>query len=56
MKPYCNLCMEELLSIIKKLYDKNVTLLNKKLEMYEAYRHKTTFRHFFLSTDDPING
>ena len=56
MKRYCNLCAEENLSILKNLHEKNVTLMNKKLEIYEACRHKTTFHRFFLSTDDTING
>ena len=31
MKPYCNLCMEELLSIIKKLYDKKCHTTEQKI-------------------------
>ena len=53
-KPNFNLCMEERLTILKKLRDKCVTIMNKNSEIYGAYRHKTTFRRFFLSTDDPI--
>ena len=30
MKPYCNLCMEELLSIIKKLYGKKCHTTEQK--------------------------
>ena len=44
MKPNCNLCIEECLTILKKLHDKRVTILNKNLEIYGACRHKTTFR------------
>ena len=53
-KPNCNLCMEERLTILKKLRDKCVTLMNKNLEIYRAYRHKITLRQFSLFTDDPI--
>ena len=28
--------------------------MNKNSEIYGAYRHKTTFHRFFLSTDDPV--
>ena len=53
-KSNCNLCMEECLTILKKLRDKCVTIINNNLEIYGACRHKTTFRQFFLSTDDPV--
>ena len=53
-KPDCNLCMEELLTILKKIRDKHVTIMNKNLEIYGAFRHKTTFHRFYLSTDDPV--
>ena len=53
-KPNCNLCMEELLTILKNLRDKRVTIMNKNLEIYEACRHKTTFHQFCLSTDNPV--
>ena len=43
-KPNCNLCMEEFLTILKKLYEKCVTILNKNLEIYGACQNKTTFR------------
>ena len=42
--------------IPKKLHDKNVTLMNKDLDIYGICRHKTTFCHFFLITDYPVNG
>ena len=53
-KPNCNLCMEELLTILKKLRDKRVTIMNENSEIYGACRHKTCFHRFCLSTDDPI--
>ena len=49
-----NLCMEEHLTIFKRLRDKRVTIMNKNLEIYGACRHKTTIHQFFLSTDDPV--
>ena len=53
-KPNCNICMEERLTILKKLRDKRVTILNKNSETYGACRHKTSFHRFCLSTDDPV--
>ena len=53
-KPICNLCMEEPLTILKKLGDKCIKVMIKNLEIYGACRHKTTFRRFFLSTDDTV--
>ena len=53
-KPNCNLCMQEILTILKMLRDKRVTVMNKNLEIYGAFRHKTCFHIFCLSTDDPI--
>ena len=53
-KPNCNLCMEERLTILKRLCDKHITILNKNLEIYGACRHKTIFRQFCLSTHDII--
>ena len=53
-KPNCNLCMQEHLTILKKLRDKHVTVMNKNTQIYGACRHKTTFHLFFLSTDDPV--
>ena len=46
--------MQERLSILKKLRDKRVTVMNKNSEIYGACWHKTTFHDFFLSTDGPI--
>ena len=48
-KPNCNLCMEERLTILKKLRDKRFTLMNENSEIYRACRLKTTFCRFFLS-------
>ena len=53
-KPNCNLCMEERLTILKKLREKRVTIMNKNSEIYGACRHKTCFHRFFLSTDDSV--
>ena len=53
-KPNCNLCMQELLTILKKLHDKRVTVMNNNLEIYRSFRHKTIFHKFCLSTDDPV--
>ena len=53
-RPNCNLCMQEPLTILKKLREKRVTVMNKNLETYGACRHKTAFHQFCLSTDDPI--
>ena len=53
-KPNYNLCMEERLTIPKKIRDKNVTLMNKNVERYRDFRHKITFHKFFLSTDDTV--
>ena len=53
-KPNCNLCMQECLTILKKLREKRITVMNKNLEIYGACWHKTTFRLFCLSTDDPV--
>ena len=53
-EPNCNLCMEERLTILKKLRDKRVTIMNKNSELYGVCRHKTCFRRFCLSTDDSV--
>ena len=45
--------MEERLTILKNLYEKRVTIMNKNLEIYGACRKKK-FQSIFLSTDDPI--
>ena len=53
-KPNCNLCMQERLTILKKLREKRVTVMNKNSEIYGACRHKTNFHQFSLSTDDTV--
>ena len=53
-KPNWNLCMEERLTILKKLLDKRVTIMNKNSEIYGSCWHKTNFNQFFLSTDDTV--
>ena len=53
-KPNFNLCVEESLTILKKLCDKRVTIKNNNSEMYGACWHKMTFRQFCLITDDTI--
>ena len=55
-KPNCNIFIEGRLTVLKNLHDKNVTVMNKNLEIYGACRHKLNFRRFCLSTDDPVNG
>ena len=47
-KPNCNLCMEERLTILKKLRDKRVTIINKNSEIYGACQHKTCFHRFLF--------
>ena len=54
MKPNYNLCMEELSTILKKLRDKCVTIMQKNLEIYGSCRHKMNFRRFCLSIDDHV--
>ena len=53
-KPNCNLFMEERLTILKKLREKRVTIMNKNLEICGACLHKMTFHRFCLSTDDAV--
>ena len=52
--PNCNLCMQEDLTIPKKLRNKRVTVMNKNLEIYGSCWHKMTFHRSCLSTYDPI--
>ena len=54
LKPNFNLCMEERSTILKKIRDKHVIIMNNNLEIYGACRHKATFRRFCLSNDDPV--
>ena len=49
-----NLCTEERLTILRKLRDKRVKIMNKNSDLHGACWHKTTFHRFFLSTDDPV--
>ena len=51
-KPNCNICMEERLTILKKLHEKCVTVMNNNSEIYGAFRQKTNLHQFFLITDD----
>ena len=53
-KPNCNICIQECLTILEKLRDKRVTIMNNNSEIYGACQHKTTFHRFCLSTDDPF--
>ena len=54
MKPNCNICMQEHLTIIKNIREKRVTVMNNNSYIYGAYWHRTTFHQFCLSTDDPV--
>ena len=47
-KPNCNLCMKEILTILKNLRDKSVTVMNKNSAMYGACQLKRTFHKCFL--------
>ena len=53
-KPNYNLFIKEGLTILKKIREKCVTIMNNISEIYGACRHKTTIYQFFLSTDDPV--
>ena len=55
-KPNYNPCMKEQLTILKKLRDECVTLVNRNLEIYGAFWNKTTFHKNFPSTGDTVNG
>ena len=50
-KPYRPLCMDERLMILKKLRTKHDKVMNKNSHIYGAFRNKTNFPYFFLSTD-----
>ena len=45
-KPNCNLCIKEHLTILKKLHDKHVTVINNNSDIYGAFQHKTNFQLF----------
>ena len=49
-RPNYNLCMEEQLTILKKLREKCVTIMNKISKIYGACWNKNTFHKFCLST------
>ena len=51
-----NLCTDEFLTILKNICDRKVILTDINLEVYVACWYKTTFRQFFLSTNDLIIG
>ena len=53
-KPKCNLCMQERLTILKKLRGKCAKVMEKNPEIHGACWHKTTFHQFCQCTDDPI--
>ena len=53
-KPNFNLCMQERLTILKKIRDKRLILMNKNSDIYGACWHKTTFHWYCISTYDPI--
>ena len=53
-KTYCNICMKERLTILKKLREKRVIVMNNNSDIYGACRNRMTFHQFFLSTDDPV--
>ena len=42
-KPNCNLCMQEHLTILKKLRNKRITVMNKNLEIYGAFQKQNDF-------------
>ena len=54
IRPNFNLCMEECLTTLKEIYDKNVTLMNKHFDIYRDSRQKTNSHPFCLITDDTI--
>ena len=45
-KPNCNLCMEERLTILKKLRDKQTTLMNINSEIYGSDDTKQLYINF----------
>ena len=54
MEPNCNLCIEEYLTLIKKVRDKHPKHTKKKLEIYKGFQHKINTDKIFLSTDDTV--
>ena len=53
-KPDFNPYMQKRGTVLKNIFEKGITFMNKSLDIYVAFRHKTTFRLFCLSTDDPV--
>ena len=43
-KPNCTIFVEEHLTILKRICDRNVTLINKNTEIYGVCLHRTNFR------------
>ena len=50
-KPNCSLCMEERLAILKNKCNINVTLMNKKKDIYGQCSHKSNLHQINLNTD-----
>ena len=46
--------MQESLTIMKKLHEKCVIVMNKNSEIYGAFQQKPTFHNFCLHTHDPV--
>ena len=55
-KPSCNISMEELLTVLRNICDKHVTLVNRNFDIYRVCWHKTTLHSFLLRTSDSIIG
>ena len=53
-KPNYNICIQEHLTVLKKLCNKRVTLMKNNQYIYRAFWHKKAFHVFFLNTDDPV--
>ena len=53
-KPNGNICMQERLTILRRIREKRVTVINRNSEINGACQNKTTFHCFFLSTDYPV--
>ena len=46
--------MRERLTILKNIRDKCFTVMKNNLNIYKAFRNKTNFYQFFLSTDNTL--
>ena len=55
MKPNGNICTEELLTILKNICDKCITIIENISCLYGVCHHKTTFHQFSLRDDEPVN-